>query len=140
MDFTGIDAIEGTYEIILNEAVSDYEIVRVAATNNYQTEYASNYCLFVQIYAVYLPSTACEIAFYIRWKLQNLGSGTNCMDLEDVDFETASATWAFTNDNFAAYLPVCESDSGTVNAVIREDLNGECDTEYYTFDWAVSYV
>lgn len=142
MEFEGIDAIEGTYTITLGALNEEFELIRLAATNNPLMDDGFNeYCLFVRLRVEYLADPVCEVAVYIDWKIQLL-SGDSCLDIEDVDFDTGANSWSFNNDNFDPYEPACSDASGTVNVLtyVDPDPPGECDDQYYTFDYVIDYA
>lgn len=141
MEFEGIDAIEGTYTITLGELNEEFELIRLAATNNPLMDDGFNeYCLFVRLRVEYLADPFCQFAVFLEWKIQLL-SGDNCLNLEDVDFAGAFA-WSFNNNNLVPYRPVCVDTSGTVNVLtyVDPDPPGECDDQYYTFDYVIDYA
>ena len=139
LQFTGIDAIEGDYEITLGSSSQEYELIRVAATNNPLADFFGNeYCLFVRLRVEYLGDPACEIAFFLDWKVELLGGG-DCTPLEDVDFTTSTNSWSFTNDNIDPYIASCTEDSGMASVLTYTDALAECADKYYMFDWSLAY-
>ena len=138
MQFTGIDAIEGTYEIELPESNSSGELIRVAATNNPQDDdFFNEYCVYARLVWSYIGPDSCLISIQFEYKVVLLSGGT-CPDLEDVDFSSPNFC-SLTGDNFNPAVPVCEPLSGTVSCQTYFDLAEECDTKYYEFDWDITY-
>jgi hypothetical protein len=139
MQFTGLDAIEGTYEIDLSGGSSSGELIRVAATNNPQDDdFFNEYCVYVRLIWSYVDEPECTIAIQFQVKVILLSGGT-CPDLEDVDFSSPN-TCSLTGDNFNPEVPVCENLSGTVSCLSYVEPEEECDTKYYTFDWTLTYA
>lgn len=141
MEFEGIDAIEGTYTITLGALNEEFELIRLAATNNPLMDDGFNeYCLFVRLRVEYIAYPFCQVAVFIEWTYQLL-SGDTCLDIEDVDFAGAFA-WSFNNNFGAPYELACVDTSGTVNVLtyVDPDPPGECDDQYYTFDYVIDYA
>lgn len=138
MQFTGLDAIEGTYEIELPESNTSGELIRVAATNNPQDDdFGNEYCVYAALEYSYLGPDVCEIAIQFRVRVILLSGGT-CPDLEDVDF-ISGGICSLTGTNLSPSVPVCEPLSGTVSCLSYTELNAECDDKFYEFDWDIVY-
>lgn len=141
MEFEGIDAIAGAYTITLGELSEEFELIRVAATNNPQDDdFFNEYCLFVRLWVEYVAHPFCQVAVFLQWKIQLL-SGDDCLDIEDVDFDGAFS-WSLNNDTMEPFEPACSDTSGTTSVLtyVDPDPPGECDDQYFTFDYVIDYA
>jgi hypothetical protein len=141
LEFEGIDAIEGTYEwSISGTGIGSSELVRVAASNNFlEDEFGNKYCLFARIVWSYVGDPTCELILSFQIGIQNLlFSPFVCEELEDFDGFVSQI--AFTNDNFNPEFNLCEAQEGTVSLQTYFDLEEECETKFYEFDFTLEYL
>lgn len=136
LEFTGIDAIEGEYEIPIPNSNAGGELIRVAATNNPQEDdFGNRFCLYARLYYSYLgpPNCTLGITFEYLW-VTLFDPGDTCPDLEDVDFTLFTFCPLDPDDNL---LPVCESRSGSVACQTANDP--DCAEKFYNFDWDLAH-